>query len=130
MINFDDTWMRIADNLTDRVTGPMKFRLILQPLMASAYAIFGGLKDAKAGAPPFFWGLASHPEQRREMLRDGWKGIGKVFMLALILDCGYQIYVMGTVYPGEAIIVAIVLAILPYLILRGLVNRITRLRAR
>jgi hypothetical protein len=38
----------------------------------------------------------------------------------------YQILVLRFVYPGETIIVAFVLAIVPYLILRGLVNRIAR----
>jgi hypothetical protein len=36
----------------------------------------------------------------------------------------YQIAVLRFVYPGEAIIVAFGLAIVPYLILRGLVNRL------
>lgn len=30
---------RIAENLIDRVSGPMKFRLLLQPLMAVIFAI-------------------------------------------------------------------------------------------
>jgi hypothetical protein len=38
----------------------------------------------------------------------------------------YQVIEQHFVYPGEAIIVAFVLAILPYLILRGLVTRLTR----
>jgi hypothetical protein len=38
----------------------------------------------------------------------------------------YQIIELHFVYPGEAIIVAFILAILPYLILRGLVTRVAR----
>jgi hypothetical protein len=60
------------------------------------------------------------------MLKDGWKGIGRVFILALVLDAIYQIIVIHFVYPGEMIIVAIILAIVPYLILRGLVTRLAR----
>lgn len=37
-----------------------------------------------------------------------------MFILALILDVVYQIIVLRFVYPGEAIIVAFVLAIMPY----------------
>jgi hypothetical protein len=118
--------MRIAENLTDRVSGPMKFRLILQPVMASIFAIIAGLKDAKAGKPPYFWALFTDATQRVDMLKDGWKSVGKIFVLALILDVVYQIIVERFVYPGEAIIVAFILAIVPYLILRGLVNRIVR----
>jgi hypothetical protein len=57
---------------------------------------------------------------------DGWKSIGRVFVLALVLDVVYQIIAEHFVYPGEAITVAIVLALVPYLILGGLVNRWAR----
>jgi hypothetical protein len=50
-------WMRAAQNLIDRISGPMNFRFILQPVMASIFAIIAGLKDAKAGKPPYFWSL-------------------------------------------------------------------------
>ena len=35
----DHITTRIADNLVERVTGPMKFRLLLQPAMATFFAI-------------------------------------------------------------------------------------------
>lgn len=122
----DDLWMRIAENLNDRVSGPMKFRLFLQPVMASIFAILSGLKDAKSGKPPYFWALVTEPGHRADMIKDGWKSVGKVFVLALILDVVYQIIVLRFVYPGEAVLVAFLLAIVPYLILRGLVTRIAR----
>jgi hypothetical protein len=122
----DDMWTRVAGDLVDRVSGPMKFRLVLQPVMASIFAIRSGLADAKAGKPPYFWNLVTDPAQRDDMIKDGWKSVGKVFVLALLLDVVYQIIVSRFVYPGEAIIVAFVLAIVPYLILRGLVTRLAR----
>jgi hypothetical protein len=115
----DDILTRVADQLAARVTGPMKFRLVLQPAMAAFFAIRGGLADAKAGRPPYFWGMISNPAERLIMMKDGWKGIGRVFILAVVLDVIYQIAVLRFVYVGEAIIVAFVLAILPYLIIRG-----------
>lgn len=122
----DDILIRVVENLQDRVSGPMKFRLLLQPLMAVIFAVMSGLKDAKAGKPPYFWALLTDPAHRREMIKDGWKSVGKVFVLALILDIVYQIVVLRFVYPGEAIVVALALAILPYLIVRGLVTRVAR----
>jgi hypothetical protein len=122
----DHAWTRVVDNLLGRVSGPMKFRLVLQPLMASFFAIRSGLADARAGNPPYFWTLLSDPSQRNAMLKDGWKSVGKVFVLALVLDVIYQLIELHFVYPGEAIIVAFALAILPYLILRGLVTRLAR----
>ena len=58
------------------------------------------------------------------MMESGWKSVGKVFVLALVLDVVYQIIAIRFVYPGEAIIVAVLLAIVPYLFLRGAVTRI------
>jgi hypothetical protein len=120
----NEIWLRIVENLGDRVTGPMHFRVFLQPIMASIFAIIAGLKDAKEGKPPYFWSLLTEPGQRAAMLKDGWKSVGKVFVLAMVLDIAYQFKVQGFVYPAEVLIVALILAVLPYLILRGLVTRI------
>jgi hypothetical protein len=122
----EDLWVRITGNMVDRVSGPLHLRLVLQPVIASVLAILAGLKDAKGGKPPYFWALATDAAHRDDMFRDGWKSIGKVFVLALVLDVAYQVVTSRFVYIGEAIVVALLLAILPYLILRGLANRIMR----
>ncbi|HRI03195.1 MAG TPA: hypothetical protein PLL77_05595 [Pyrinomonadaceae bacterium] len=118
---------RTIENLGARVTGPMHFRIYLQPIMATVFAIIAGLKDAKAGKPAYFWALFTQPEHRRDMLKDGWKSVGKVFVFAMVLDVVYQLIVERWVYPFEVVIVALILAILPYLILRGPINRIASL---
>jgi hypothetical protein len=128
-LEMHDMWMRIADHLVDRVTGPMKFRLVLQPLMAAFFAVKSGLNDARTGRPPYFWSLLTDPAHRRDMLKDGWKSVGRIFILAVVLDVVYQIIVQHFVYPGETIIVAFILAIVPYLILRGIVTRVARRKA-
>jgi len=122
----EEIWMRIVENLSDRVSGPMKFRLLLQPAMAAFFAVRSGLLDARTGKPPYFWSLVTDPAHRTDMLKDGWKSVSKVFLIALLLDVIYQVMVLKFVYPGEAIFVAFVLEILPYMILRGLVTRIAR----
>lgn len=121
----EDILARVFENLADRVTGPMKFRLVLQPLMAIIFAIKDGIKDAQGGKPAYFWALFTDPEHRRDMLQNGWKSVGKVFVIALILDGVYQYIELSWFYPGEALLVAICLAIIPYLVLRGPVNRLT-----
>jgi len=127
----DEMWMRIASDMAARVSGPMKFRLVLQPCMAAFFAIRSGLADARAGKPPYFWSLISDPAAHRaDLIKDGWKSVSRVFVLALVLDVVYQIIVSRFVYPGEAIIVAFALAIVPYLILRGLVTRLARTKSR
>lgn len=124
----DNMWARVADQLLARVSGPLHFRLVLQPLMAVVLAVIAGLKDARTGRRPYFWSLITEPGHRMEMLKDGWKSVGRVFLLALALDAIYQLYVLHFFYLGEAIIVAIVLAIVPYLLLRGIVTRLARKR--
>jgi hypothetical protein len=118
---------RIVENVTARVTGPMKFRLVLQPSMAIFLAIREGLKDARQGKPPYFWGCLTNRGEREAMLKQGWKSIGKVFTLAFVLDIIYQLIEhRWRVYVVEAALVAIILAIVPYLLVRGPINRIIR----
>ena len=61
----DELWMRITHGVIERTSGPLHFRLILQPVMAVILAVMAGLKDAKAGNPPYFWALLSDPTPRR-----------------------------------------------------------------
>ena len=112
--------------MAGRLSGPMSLRLFLQPTMALIFAIRDGVRDAREGNPAYFWTLLKNSEHRRDMVRDGWKAIAKVFIMATILDCVYQFIVFRWIYPVEALLVAIILAILPYLFARGLVNRIAR----
>jgi hypothetical protein len=58
-----------------------------------------------------------------QVIKDGWKSVGKVFLIAMLLDVVYQILIQRFVYPGEVVLVAILLAIVPYLIASGLVTR-------
>ena len=123
----DDLWQRFFGNLFSRLDGPLHFRFIMQPLMAITFAVIDGIKDAKAGRPAYFWAMVKNPEQRRELLKIGWKRIAKIFILAVILDVIYQIKVYHWFYPGETLTVAILLAIVPYLLVRGPADRIAKL---
>jgi len=114
------------EDLIGRVGGPITFRLILQPSIAVILAIRDGLKDAKAGRPLYFWSLFTRSTERRQLLKDGWKSVGLVFVFAIVIDGVYQFIVCRWFYPGEALTVAIVLAIVPYLQIRGLANSIAR----
>jgi hypothetical protein len=123
-----DFFTRVWTNLIGRVEGPMKFRLVFQPLMACILGIRAGVRDAREGRPPFLWALVFHPDHRQDMLRLGWKDVSKVFALAVILDVVYQVIMKRFVYPGEAIIVAVMLALIPYSLVRPVVNRLVRRR--
>jgi hypothetical protein len=120
-------WERMVGDFFARLDGPLHFRFIAQPLMATIFAIIDGVKDARAGRPAYFWALLSTPGKRKEMVKEGWKSVGKIFILAIILDTIYQLKIHSSVYAGELLIVAFVLAIVPYLVLRGPINRVVRL---
>ncbi len=73
-----------------------------------------GSKKARERRPLYFWGVFTDKGERESMLENGWKSVGKVFILAIVLDVVYQIVEhRWTVYPGEAVLVALVLAIVP-----------------
>jgi hypothetical protein len=123
----DDTLSRFVTDLLGRITGPLSFRLILQPMMAVIFAVRDGVRAEREHRPPYFSSLFSVGQaQRRELFQEAWNAIFKVFSLALILDVVYQLIVLRRVYPVESLVVSILLAILPYVLLRGVVNRIAR----
>ena len=72
----------------------------------------------------YFWSFFTEPTHRREMLRNGWRSVGKVFCLAIVLDLVYQVIVLRWFYPIETLLVAFLLAIVPYLLVRGPANRL------
>jgi hypothetical protein len=122
----DDVSTRFLGDLIGRLTGPMTFRLILQPVMASIYACRDGLKDAREGRPAYFWSIFHVPGAARELLEEGWKAVGRVVLLGVVMDFIYQLTVFRWVYPVELIVVVLLLACVPYLLLRGAINRLAR----
>lgn len=110
-----------------RLDGPLHFRFFLQPLMAILLAVRDGRKDAREGRPAYGWAVCTDPTHRRQLLVDGWKGISRVFVLAYGLDVIYQIVVWHGLRAAQALTVALVLAVIPYALLRGPVNRLLRL---
>ena len=123
----EDFITRFFDNLGLKVDGPMKLRFIMQPIVSLIFAVKAGLRDSKSGEVPYFWGLVSGKGERKDLLKEGWKDVGKLFVIALLLDIIAQIIILKTVYPFEAVITAIILAFIPYIIFRGIVNRIISL---
>jgi len=120
----DDMLSQIWQEVIARPGGPLAMRFYLQPLVATALAVRDGMKDANVGNPPYFWAVLSNPEHRRDLLRHGWQSIGKVLLIALTLDVAYQLYVLRGLRPIAGIVIATVLAIVPYLVVRGPVNRL------
>src|SRR5262245_38617435 len=117
---------RTLQEIAERPDGPMAFRFYLQPAMAMFFAIRDGLKDARSGRHPYFWALFTDIPHRQELIRDGWKSVGKIVILAIALDVIYTLVVLHGLRPIQTVIVACLLAVIPYVIFRGPVNRIAK----
>jgi hypothetical protein len=113
-------------DLVERPDGPMRFRFVLQPLMATIVAIRDGLKDARSGRSPYFATVLANPQERIGRLREGLNATARIIALGLVMDVIYQAVVFRTFYPDQALVVALVLAFVPYLIIRGVIARIWR----
>jgi hypothetical protein len=55
------------------------------------------------------------------------KDTGRIFIVAIVLDTAYQLMIFRWVYPGEVLVVAVVCAIVPYVLVRGPITRLARL---
>jgi hypothetical protein len=62
------TFRRIWYDLVERTDAPMRFRFILQPLMAAIVAVRAGINDAGTGRSPYFWTMLGNP---RASVRSG-----------------------------------------------------------
>ncbi|HQR12840.1 MAG TPA: hypothetical protein PLW68_16080 [Casimicrobiaceae bacterium] len=98
----------------------------MQPIVAAIFAVRAGRRGARDGNSLFYRAVLGDPACRRERLQEAWKHIGKVFILAVIIDAAYQFIVEHLVYPSEALMVGLILAVFPDLVSRGIVNRVLR----
>lgn len=124
------SFAQFLEDLVSRLTGPMHFRLILQPLVAIALGIRDGLKDARAGRPPFVTDLIVRPEGRKRQLKRALQTLIKPLVIAIVLDAVAQYLMFRTIYPGAAVFVGVVIMAVPYSLARGLTNRIVSGRTR
>ncbi|MDQ8729236.1 hypothetical protein [Bradyrhizobium sp. LHD-71] len=119
-----DVHRRIWSDIIDRPQGPMAFRFILQPVMAAICALHDGIHDARLGRNPYLWTILTDSQKSADRIREGLLATGRIIMLGLVMDGVYQAVVLKTFYPGEMVIVSLLLAFVPYLLLRGPVCRL------
>jgi hypothetical protein len=121
-----DTWDRIVTNFLARIDGPLHFRIFLQPAMAIFLAVRDGRKDARLNRPPYFWDMVAHPSHVKDLLEGGIKAEARVIFLGLVMDAIYQAIELHWFYVGEAIVVVLLFAFIPYVLARGPADRIAR----
>jgi hypothetical protein len=121
-----EVFLRLWRNLVERPSGPVSFRFILQPIMAVIAAILDGVNDARRHRSPYFWTILYSPEERRTRLIEGLNATARIILLGLVMDVIYQVIVLKHFYPNEALIMAVTLAFVPYVLIRGPAERIAR----
>jgi hypothetical protein len=117
------------EDVPKRLTGPGRFRFVLQPLVATLLGIRSGRADARAGRPPYLLGLATDRLRRGELARDGFATVVNLILMGILLDSMFQWVILGTSHPGAALVVGPVLIGTPYAVARALSNRVASLRA-
>ena len=122
-----DVLTRIWEDLISRIGGPMSLRLFLQPAMALFLAFATVSRTRARAAPPIFGRFSQIRRLGVIFCTKGGRRWSKFFVMAIVIDGIYQFIVCRWFYPGEAIITALILAFVPYLLIRGPVNRIARL---
>src|SRR5262249_36660820 len=86
---------RLWHDLVQRPDAPMRFRFVLQRVMAAIVAIRDGLKDVRAGREPYFWRALGVTR-----LREGLNATARIILLGIVMDAMYQMIVLGRFYPG------------------------------
>jgi hypothetical protein len=117
---------QLWQDILARPGGPMTFRFLLQPAMAAIAALRDGIKDARAKRSPYLWTIFSNRTERAGRLYEGLISTAQIILLGLVMDGIYQLIVLKTFYPGQAVIIALLLGFCPYLLLRGPVARVVR----
>jgi len=115
-------------DLLARLSGPGRMRFILQPTVAIVLGARGGVKDARAGLPPFISALVLHGSHRRGLLRDMFASVRNLAAMAILLDVVSQYLIFREIHPGAALLLGPVLIALPYALSRAFTNRIARRR--
>ena len=124
MSHLHDVAIRFWDELVLRSKGPLAFRFMLQPAMASLLAVRDGLKDAQDGRRPYLWTILHDPVARPDRLDEGLHAVARVMILGAGMDALYQITVIRGLRPLELVDIVILLAFIFYLIVRGPADRI------
>jgi len=118
------------ENFVARPEGPLNLRFIIQPLLAIIMATRAGLQDARDGRPAFLWASLTDADERRALLHKGWKDLRTPLLASLTLDAVYQVVVHQGIYLLEMLFTATLLVLVPYVILRGPINRLARFLGR
>lgn len=114
----------IAEGIIARIVGPMSLRFVFQPLVGLLLGARDGVRDAKAGEPPFIFDLIVNRENRRIKLASLFTSLSKTIIIAVVLDLIAQYFIFGQVRITGALAVAVIILIVPYSLARAITNKV------
>lgn len=120
---------RLLEDIPKRLTGPGRFRFLLQPAVAILLGIRSGIVDARAGNSPFLWALFFHGTRRSSLLKQAFSQLSVLIAMSILLDLVAQFLILREVYPGPALVLGPVLIALPYSTARSLTGQFWRRKA-
>ncbi len=112
------------NNFLERPQGSLSLRFVIQPIVAAVIALRAGIEDAREGRSAYLWTALTSPGYRLQLLYGGWRDMRTPFLVSAILDAIYQLITHRLIFPLELLFTATLLALVPYLVLRGPVNRL------
>jgi len=104
----------------------MTFRFALQPTMAGLVALRDGIRDVHLGRLPYAATIIRDSEGRASLLWEGIVSTARILILGVVMDIAYQWIFFRMFHPAEAALIAILLAFVPYVLLRGPIRRVAR----
>ena len=117
---------RFLEDLPKRLTGPGRFRFVLQPAVAIFLGIRAGIADARARRAPYLLSILFDSQGRGALLKGAFEQLAVLIAMSILLDAISQFLILHEVFPGPAVIVGPLLIALPYSLTRAVTNRVVR----
>ena len=119
---------QFLEDLPKRLTGPGRFRFVLQPAVAILLGVRAGIADARAGRMPYLLSMFFDGEHRIALMKEALSQLSTLIAMSVLLDVVSQFLILGQIFPGPALIVGPVLIATPYTLSRALANRAARVK--
>jgi hypothetical protein len=113
----------LADYLSQMTTGAGAMRFFLQPLIAIVVGALMGRLDSHSGRGPYFHWVAARRQGEHPLLQ-GLKRVAVPLCLAVGLSLFFQYINVGSVRLLHALMAALFLVAVPYVLARDITSRI------
>lgn len=116
--------MTILNKLLLRISGPLGFRFILQPIAAIMLGIRDGKIDDELNEKPYILDLFVNPKNRKRQIDKAMKTLLKPIIISILMNITAQFLLFKTVNLLGAVIIGTSIIGIPYSLARGISNRI------